>query len=61
MFPPVARDFDLPARAGDATEETLGVEEDEEEEHPTVFLGALAPIAAKLYDLERRFWQVLYF
>ena len=48
-MPPLARDFVLPARAGDATEDTL-VEEDEE--HPTVFLGAFAPTAAIFREVE---------
>ena len=54
-LPPLARDFALPARPGDATDETraeLEEEEEEEEEHPIDFRGAFAPTAREEVLLE---------
>ena len=45
-LPPLALDLALPARPGDATDETRAeLEEEEDEEHPIDFRGALAPTA----------------
>ena len=46
-LPPLARDLALPARPGDATEETRAELDEEEEEHPIDFRGAFAPTAAE--------------
>ena len=47
-LPPLARDLALPARPGDATEETRAeLDEEEEEEHPIDFRGAFAPTAGE--------------
>ena len=54
-LPPLARDLALPARPGDATDETraeLEEEEEEEDEHPIDFRGAFAPTAGEGVLLE---------
>ena len=45
-LPPLALDLALPALPGEETEETAALEE-EEEEHPTDFRGALAATAGR--------------